>query len=156
MKSEFYKFLLFTIFPLIILISCKENISPNDKFIGVYDYYLYGIPGTDADGNFLRGEGRLSVRKVNKQEVSFSVYEADNSEASWVFPHCEIIKIDTTGNKYQHYARVLNKDNNTEIAKIRNWYLPPTIPVPERVYIEMNFIVENNKHIIFYAMQRIR
>jgi len=102
--------------------------------------------------NQLSGIGRVVVRKANTQEVSVTVYE--NTGGTYEFPRCEVVPIDTTGNIYQYYARIIEQANNTEIAKIRIWYLNNDNPRVERIRIDLNITVENNRNILYYALKR--
>ncbi|GAB3517339.1 hypothetical protein [Emticicia fontis] len=137
-----------------LLLSCKEEISTNQKYIGIYDGYdkFWGIPGQDANGDFPPGLGRVALRTANKQEVSVTVYE--NVGRTREFPRCEILPIDTTGNIYQYYARVIEKTNNKEIAKIRQGYLGSASQREERIRIDLDITVEQNRNIFYYAVKR--
>ena len=135
---------------LIFLFSCKEEISPIEKFIGVYDYYEFAIPGPDADGNYPSGEGIISIRKLNKDEVSLTIYEYNSTK---VYSPCAIETLDSTFSSYRHYARIVIKSSNTEIGKIRDWDQRGN-PSFKRVMLDIDFAIEANRKLDGVAIKR--
>ena len=143
---------------ILVIWSCsKEVVNPLQKYWGIYDYYISGPTGSDDKGNFPIGNGRLVIREASDNKVSLTIYEFDlPNEKVTTLPSCEIISIDTTGNKYQPFARIVNTQNNIEIGKIRFWYYGGAFGKERetRLYIPMDFMIEPNRRIVFYAMKR--
>ncbi|WP_247231964.1 hypothetical protein [Telluribacter sp. SYSU D00476] len=118
-------------------------------------YYLggSGIPGPDPEGNFPPGHGRVHVQEAPEELISIRILE--NVGRTRTFERCRVVPIDTTGNKYQHFARIINTENQMEIAKIRHWYyyLSGINQPLERIYIQFDFI-EDNQRIEINAIKR--
>lgn len=155
MKTLSNKIGLLGIFSLIIFsLSCKkEEISPNEKFVGIYDYNGNIIP--DDQENFPKGKGIVAVISPTKiiiyEQLPFS------PERKWEFSECEISAIDPTGDPYKHYAKIVDKKTGKEIGQIRDFDYYPTgnLKKPSyRIRIDMDFVDDKNEKIVLYAIKR--
>lgn len=139
--------------------SCsKEEINPLQKYFGIYDCYIYGPTNPDDNGNFPLGNGRLVIKEAPNSKVKLEIYEPGANypdEKLTTLSDCEIVSLDTTGNKYKYFARINTKDN-VEIGKVRLWSygIKGSKERFERFYIPMDFMIEPNRRIVFYAMKR--
>lgn len=162
MRRYFNRLSLTGIIGIILFVcSCsKEEINPLQGYFGVYDCYVGGIPGEDDNGNFPIGNwGRLVIREAANSKVNLEIYEPGLTypdEKITKLSNYQIVPIDTTGDKYQPFARIVNPQNNMEIGKIRFWYygIKGSKERFERLYIPMDFMIEPNRRIAFYAMKR--
>ncbi len=155
MKTLLYKIRLYGIFSLIILsLSCKkEEVSPNEKFVGIHDFYYSG-PVTDGENNFLKGQGILAVISP----VKIIIYEQlpFTPERKWEFSEIEIEAIDPKTDVYNNYAKIIDKRDGKEIGRIRNWdYYDYSIKAKSyRIMLVMNFTDDKNEKIVLYAIKR--
>jgi hypothetical protein len=141
-----------------IIFSCsKEEVNPLQKYFGVYDIYTKGIPAVEANDNYPNSGFRLVIREANENKVTVSFYAetvSPNSDKISTFSNCEIIAIDTTGNKYQEFARIITKEQE-EIGRVSLLYRGPKIGVTDsRLFIRLNFMIEPNNYLRYPAIQR--
>ncbi len=160
MRRYFNRFFLIGIIGIILFVcSCsKEEVNPLQQYYGVYDCYISSIPGPDDNGTFPLGNGgRLVIREAPNSKVKLEIYELITypNEKITTLPDCEIVSLDTTGNKYRYFARINTKDK-VEIGKVRLWSygIKGSKERFERFYIPMDFMIEPNRRIVFYAMKR--
>jgi hypothetical protein len=152
MKNIWSLIRLYGIFSLIIFsFSCKkEEVSPNEKFVGIYDYNGNTMP--DDNGNFPKGEGIVAV--ISPTKVIIYEQKLQSPERKWEFPECEITDIDSAGTYYKHYAKIVDKRNGMLIGKIRNRSYYSNGSVYLRVWIDMVFTDDKNEKITLYAIKR--
>jgi hypothetical protein len=105
--------------------SCSkdETITPLQQSIGIYDYYgpnsVYSI---DQNGNVSSGEGKIVIRGVSDNRVSFTVYIKNSiDEKVWIIPKCEIMPLDTTGDLGAPFGRIIDVRDNSEVGTLNNW-----------------------------------
>jgi hypothetical protein len=160
MKRYLNRLSLIGIIGLILFVfSCsKEAVNPLQQYFGVYDCYIYGPTNPDNNGNFPLGNGRLVIKEAPNSKVNLEIYEPGltyPNEKITTLSNCEIVSLDTTGNKYRYFAQINTKDK-VEIGKVRLWtYGGAYGKQPEtRFYIPMDFMIEPNRRIAFYAMKR--
>ena len=160
MKNLFKQLSLIGMMGIIIgLLSCsKEEVNPLQQYFGVYDCYVGSIPGPDDNGNFPVRGPRLVIREASNSKVNLEIYESGltypNENITTLLGY-NIVSLDTTGNKYKYFAQINTKDN-VEIGKVRLWSygIKGSKERFERFYIPMDFMIEPNRRIVFYAMKR--
>ena len=144
---------------IIGLLSCsKEEVNPLQQYFGVYDYYFLGPGSPDDNGNFRIGNGRLVIREAANSKVNLEIYEPGltyPNEKVTTLSDCNIVSLDTTGNKYFSFAQINTKDD-VGIGKVRLWTYGGAFgkQLETRFYIPMDFMIEPNRRIVFYAMKR--
>jgi hypothetical protein len=161
MNNPFKKLSLIGIMGITVigLLSCsKEEVNPLQQYFGVYDCYTGSIPGPDNNGNFPVRGPRLVIREAPNSKVKFEIYEPGltyPNEKITTLSDCEIVSLDTTGNKYRYFAQINTKDK-VEIGKVRLWTYGGAFgkQLETRFYIPMDFMIEPNRRIAFYAMKR--
>jgi hypothetical protein len=142
---------------ILFVSSCsKEEVNPLQKYFGIYDCFPLGIFAPDANDNYPYSGIRLVIKESTDNKVTLSFYEAraSSSDKVTIFSNCEIVAIDTTGNKYQEFARIITKEQE-EIGRVSLLYRGPKIGVTDsRLYIRLNFTIEPNRYVSWPAIQR--
>jgi hypothetical protein len=135
--------------------SCSkdETITPLQQSVGVYDYYQGNLGGgsPDDNGNFKLGDGRIVIRSVPNNRVSFTVYINNSpNDKVWIIPKCEIMPLDTTGDFGAPFGRIIDIRDNSEVGTLNNkpYQYGNTSKFVRRITITANSFILGSEGII--------
>lgn len=135
----------------------KEVVNPLQQYLGTYDCYIGGLPGTDDLENFLPGDGYLTVTDtLNKIRIIRFTPIYYNSVQKLIFTNCEFVPIDTTGNKSKPFARIMNKGTGLPIGEVTfAYYWSKTSNIfKTRLGLQMDVMDNDNQRLRFFAVKR--
>jgi hypothetical protein len=157
---SFYKLLLLCLIG-IVLFSCKKEVGIADTLAGEYDGYYSETP--DMYGDFPRGrEDGANVERLDDNFIKIVVHEKSLTPTygtlrSTTFDRCALVKVDTTGNLYGAFLRIIDTQTNTEIGQVFNiyWYnaIPP-YPVT-RLQIRFDYVNKYGQSVGTIAFKRL-